>query len=269
MNAIKDYKIRIPQVISINWIGFYTLYKKEILRFLNVWIQTVFSPVVTLILFLAVFTIALGLNRNNILGHEYGVFILPGLICMQILQNSFANTSSSLMIAKVQGNIVDILYPPLSPMEVTAAMLLGAITRGLVIGFFSVLIIIPFAHVPVHNIFIILLFALLGSSMLACLGFITGLWAQKFDNMATVTNFIIIPLSFLSGTFYSIQNLHSVFYYISHGNPFFYAIDGFRYGFLGQSDGSIIIGFFYLTFINLALWVICYILFKKGYRIKS
>jgi ABC-2 type transport system permease protein len=131
MNAIKDYKIRIPQVISINWIGFYTLYKKEILRFLNVWIQTVFSPVVTLILFLAVFTIALGLNRNNILGHEYGVFILPGLICMQILQNAFANTSSSLMIAKVQGNIVDILYPPLSPMEVTAAMLLGAITRGL------------------------------------------------------------------------------------------------------------------------------------------
>ena len=137
MNAIKDYKIRIPQVISINWIGFYTLYKKEILRFLNVWIQTVFSPVVTLILFLAVFTIALGLNRNNILGHEYGVFILPGLICMQILQNAFANTSSSLMIAKVQGNIVDILYPPLSPMEVTAAMLLGAITRGLIIGFFS------------------------------------------------------------------------------------------------------------------------------------
>jgi ABC-2 type transport system permease protein len=169
MNAIKDYKIRIPQVISINWIGFYTLYKKEILRFLNVWIQTVFSPVVTLILFLAVFTIALGLNRNNILGHEYGVFILPGLICMQILQNAFANTSSSLMIAKVQGNIVDILYPPLSPMEVTAAMLLGAITRGLIIGFFSVLIIIPFAHVPVHNVFIILLFALLGSSMLACL----------------------------------------------------------------------------------------------------
>ena len=269
MSAIKDYKIKIPQTMSINWIGFYTLYKKEILRFLNVWIQTVFSPVVTLILFLAVFTIALGLNRNNILGHEYGVFILPGLICMQILQNAFANTSSSLMIAKVQGNIVDILFPPLSPMEVTVAMLLGAITRGFIIGFFSVLIIIPFAHVPIHSIFIILIFALLGSSMLACLGFITGLWAQKFDNMATVTNFIIVPLSFLSGTFYSIQNLHSVFYYISHVNPFFYAIDGFRYGFLGQADGSIIIGFFYLTFINLALWVICYILFKKGYRIKS
>jgi ABC-2 type transport system permease protein len=173
------------------------------------------------------------------------------------------------MIAKVQGNIVDILFPPLSAMEVTSAMLLGAITRGLIIGFFSVLVVIPFAHVPVHNIFIIFLFALLGSSMLACLGFITGLWAQKFDNMATVTNFIIIPLSFLSGTFYSIQNLHSIFYYISHANPFFYAIDGFRYGFLGQADGSIVIGFFYLTIINLALWFICYILFKKGYRIKS
>jgi len=269
MNAIKDYKIRTPEVININWIGFYTLYKKEILRFLNVWIQTVFSPVVTLVLFLAVFTVALGLNRNNVLGQEYGVFILPGLICMQILQNSFANTSSSLMIAKVQGNIVDILFPPLSAMEVTAAMLLGAITRGLIIGFFSVLVVIPFAHVPVYNVSIIFLFALLGSSMLACLGFITGLWAQKFDNMATVTNFIIIPLSFLSGTFYSIQNLHSVFYYISHANPFFYAIDGFRYGFLGQADGSIVIGFFYLTIINLALWFICYILFKKGYRIKS
>ncbi len=241
----------------------------EILRFLNVWIQTVFSPIVTLILFLAVFTVALGLNRNNVLGHDYGVFILPGLICMQILQNAFANTSSSLMIAKIQGNIVDILYPPLSAMEVTCAMLLGAITRGLIIGLFSILIMVPFAHIPIYSIFIIILFALLGSSMLACLGFITGLWSQKFDNMATVTNFIIVPLSFLSGTFYSIQNLHSLFYLISYVNPFFYAIDGFRYGFLGQADGSVILGFFYLTFINLALWVICYILFKKGYRIKS
>jgi ABC-2 type transport system permease protein len=255
--------------MSINWIGFYTLYKKEILRFLNVWVQTVFSPIVTLVLFLAVFTVALGLNRNNVLGHDYGVFILPGLICMQILQNAFANTSSSLMIAKIQGNIVDILYPPLNAMEVTCAMLLGAITRGLIIGLFSILVMIPFTHIPIYNIFIIILFALLGSSMLACLGFITGLWAQKFDNMATITNFIVVPLSFLSGTFYSIQNLHSVFYLISHVNPFFYAIDGFRYGFLGQADGSVILGFFYLTFINLALWVTCYILFKKGYRIKS
>lgn len=269
MNAIKDYKIRIPKAMSINWIGFYTLYKKEILRFLNVWIQTVFSPIVTLILFLAVFTVALGLNRNNVLGHDYGVFILPGLICMQILQNAFANTSSSLMIAKIQGNIVDILYPPLSAMEVTCAMLLGAITRGLIIGLFSILVMIPFANIPIYNVFIIILFALLGSSMLACLGFITGLWSQKFDNMATITNFIIVPLSFLSGTFYSIQNLHSLFYLISHVNPFFYAIDGFRYGFLGQADGSILLGFFYLTFINLALWLICYILFKKGYKIKS
>jgi len=269
MNAIKDYKIRIPKAMSINWIGFYTLYKKEILRFLNVWIQTVFSPIVTLILFLAVFTVALGLDRNNVLGHDYGVFILPGLICMQILQNAFANTSSSLMIAKIQGNIVDILYPPLSAMEVTCAMLLGAITRGLIIGLFSILVMIPFAHIPIYNVFIIILFALLGSSMLACLGFITGLWSQKFDNMATITNFIIVPLSFLSGTFYSIQNLHSLFYLISHVNPFFYAIDGFRYGFLGQADGSILLGFFYLTFINLALWLICYILFKKGYKIKS
>lgn len=196
MNAIKDYKIRVPKAMSINWIGFYTLYKKEILRFLNVWIQTVFSPIVTLVLFLAVFTVALGLNRNNVLGHDYGVFILPGLICMQILQNAFANTSSSLMIAKIQGNIVDILYPPLSAMEVTCAMLLGAITRGLIIGLFSILVMIPFAHIPIYNIFIIILFALLGSSMLACLGFITGLWAQKFDNMATITNFIVVPYLF-------------------------------------------------------------------------
>jgi len=188
---------------------------------------------------------------------------------MQILQNAFANTSSSLMIAKIQGNIVDILYPPLSAMEVTCAMLLAAITRGLIIGLFSILIMVPFAHIPIYNVFIIILFALLGSSMLACLGFITGLWSQKFDNLATITNFIIVPLSFLSGTFYSIQNLHSLFYLISHVNPFFYAIDGFRYGFLGQADGSILLGFFYLTFINLALWLICYILFKKGYKIKS
>lgn len=269
MNSIKEFKIRIPEIISINWLGFYTLYKKEVLRFCNVWAQTILAPVITLSLFLMVFTLALSGNRSDVLGFPYSTFILPGLICMQVLQNSFANTSSSLMIAKIQGNIVDILFPPLSSMEVTSAMLLGGITRGVMVGAFSVLVVIPFTQVPIHNFFIILIFATLGSSMLACLGFMAGLWALKFDHMATVTNFIIVPLSFLSGTFYSLKNLHSVFFYISHLNPFFYSIDGFRYGFLGQSDGPILFGFFYLLFVNMVLWFTCYMLFKKGYRIKS
>ena len=205
MSAIQyKYKIGVRRFGYVNWVGFYTLYLKEVQRFFKVWVQTIVSPIVTLLLFLTVFSLAIGSERTDVLGHKFTVFLVPGLIAMQIMQNAFANTSSSLMISKVQGNIVDILFPPLSAGEVTFSLILGGITRGLVVGFFSILVSILFIKVPIFSIFYIFIFALLGSLLLACIGFIAGLWADRFDNLAAVTNFIVIPLSFLSGTFFSI-----------------------------------------------------------------
>jgi len=173
------------------------------------------------------------------------------------------------MISKVQGNIVDILFPPLSAGEVTFALILGGVTRGLVVGFFSVLVSLFFIKIPFNHLFYVLAFASLGSALLAALGFIAGLWAEKFDNMAAVTNFVVVPLSFLSGTFFSISKLEGPIHIASQFNPFFYIIDGFRYGFLGQSDSNVNIGLLILIICNILLFGLCYLLFKKGYKIKS
>ena len=172
----QKYKIGSRRFGRVNWIGLYTLYIKEVLRFFNVWIQTILSPVVTFFLFLAVFSLAVGNGRADVLGHKFTIFLVPGLIVMQMMQNAFANTSSSLVISKMQGNIVDLLYPPLSAIEVTVAMLAGGITRGLVVGFASTAVCIMFIDVPIHNVFIIFVYGLLGSSLLASLGFLAGLW---------------------------------------------------------------------------------------------
>ena len=267
--AQHKYKIGVRRFGFINWIGFYTLYLKEVQRFFNVWLQTIVSPLVTLLLFLAVFSLAIGSDRSDVLGHKFTIFLVPGLIAMQIMQNAFANTTSSLMISKVQGNIVDILYPPLSPGEVTFAIILGGITRGVVVGLFSILVSLIFIKVPFNNIFYVIMFATLGSCFLSSLGFIAGLWAEKFDNMAAVTNFIVVPLSFLSGTFFSINRLEGPLYTMSQFNPFFYIIDGFRFGFLGQSDANVYNGIIILLICNAFLLLLCYLLFKKGYKIKS
>jgi ABC-2 type transport system permease protein len=173
------------------------------------------------------------------------------------------------MIGKIQGNIVDMLYAPLSALEVSMAIILAAITRSLLIAVISIVVFSLIVEIYIHNIFYILIFGFLSSFILGSLGFITGLWAEKFDHTATVTNFIIIPLSFLSGVFYSINNLPSFFQNISHVNPFFYMIDGFRYGFLGASDGSISFGIIYLTILSFIMWFIAFYLYKKGYKIKS
>ena len=262
------YKIGTRRFGKVNWIGLYTLYIKEVLRFFNVWIQTILSPVVTFFLFLAVFSLAVGSGREDVLGHKFYIFLVPGLIVMQMMQNAFANTSSSIMISKMQGNIVDLLYPPLSAIEVTVAMLSGGITRGLVVGVVSISVSIVFIEIPIHNIFIIFIYGVLGSSLLSSLGFLAGLWSEKFDNMAAVTNFIIVPLSFLSGTFYSIKNLNIYIQTVSSLNPFFYVIDGFRYGFLGASDGSLVTGLIVLTITNIITCYFCYFLFNKGYKLK-
>jgi len=263
------YKIYEKNFGYVNWLGFYTLYRKEILRFLKVAIQTIISPLVTSLLFLMVLSLAIGNERGEALGYPFITFLAPGLIAMQIIQQAFSHTSSSIMIGKIQGNIVDVLYAPLSAAEVTLATILAAVTRSFIIAAFSIMVFSFIIELHFHSFYYIFIYTLLGSFILGSIGFIVGLWAEKFDNMASATNFIIVPLSFLSGTFYSIERLPAILQKISEWNPFFYIIDGFRYGFLGVSDGSLKFGLLYLSILSCLTWFVSYILFKKGYKIKS
>ena len=263
------YKIFEKKFGYVNWIGFWTLYKKEVLRFLIVVIQTIISPLVTSLLFFLVLSLAIGNDRGNVLGFPFITFLAPGLIAMQVIQQAFSHSSSSIMIGKIQGNIVDILYAPLTPAEITLATNLAACTRSLLIALVSIIVFSFIVELHIHNFFFILVYTILGSFILSSVGLIIGLWAEKFDHMASATNFIIVPLSFLSGTFYSIEKLPDILKNISEFNPFFYIIDGFRYGFLGVSDGSIEFGLSYLVILSCLTWFVSYILFKKGYKIKS
>ncbi|MDC0396278.1 ABC transporter permease [Candidatus Pelagibacter sp.] len=265
----KKYQIRLKKFGFINWIGFKSLWFKECNRFMAVWQQTLLSPLVSSLLFLSVLTLALGNERGDVLGHSFISFLAPGLIAMSILTQSFSHSVSSLMIGKIQGNIVDMLYAPLSALEVSMAIILAALTRSFLIAIISIGVFSLIVEMPINNILFIFIFGFLSAFILGSLGFIAGLWAEKFDHTATVTNFIITPLSFLSGVFYSIDKLPNFFQTISHINPFFYMIDGFRYGFLGKSDGSINIGLIYLTILSVAMWYVAFFLYKKGYKIKS
>ncbi len=265
----KKYQISIKKFGFINWIGFKSLWLKECNRFIVVWQQTLLSPLVSSLLFLSVLSLALGDNRENVLGYSFTSFLAPGLIAMSILTQSFSHSVSSLMIGKIQGNIVDILYAPLSALEVSMAIILAALTRSFLIAIISIVVFSLIVEVPINNIFFIFIFGFLSAFILGSLGFIAGLWAEKFDHTATVTNFVITPLSFLSGVFYSIDKLPQFFQTISYINPFFYMIDGFRYGFLGKSDGSIIVGLIYLTILSIIMWFVAFYLYKKGYKIKS
>jgi len=265
----KNYKIQEKKFGSVNWIGFWTLYKKEVLRFLIVAIQTIISPLVTSLLFLFVLSLAIGNERGEVLGFPFITFLAPGLIAMQVIQQGFSHSSSSIMIGKIQGNIVDILYAPLTAGEITLATNLASCTRSFIIATTSIIIFNFIVELEFYNFFYIFIFTFLGSFILSSIGIIVGLWAEKFDHMASATNFIIIPLSFLSGTFYSIDRLPNSLQNVSQINPFFYIIDGFRYGFLGVEDGSVKFGLFYLIILSFLSWLAAYILFKKGYKIKS
>ena len=266
----KKYKLKNTVTFGfVNWIGLWTLYKKEVLRFFNVWIQTILSPLISSLLFLLVLSLAIGADRGNVLGVPFVIFLAPGLISMQVIQQSFSHSSSSFMIGKIQGNIVDILYAPLSPAEVTISISLAAITRSLIIAIVTISTFKLFVDIKITNYFLLITFTLLSSFLLGNLGIIAGLWSEKFDDNAIVTNFVIVPLSFLSGTFYSIERLPDFLQTISKVNPFFYMIDGFRYSFIGTADGSITIGLIYLTVLSLVSWLVCYLLYKKGYKIKS
>tara|TARA_Y100000591_G_scaffold329227_1_gene357368 strand:- start:5074 stop:5886 length:813 start_codon:yes stop_codon:yes gene_type:complete len=263
------YKIGSRRFGRINWIGAWTLYQKEVLRFLIVWIQTLFSPLVSSLLFLLVLSLAIGAEREEVLGVSFINFLAPGLIAMQVIQQAFSHSSSTFMISKIQGNIVDILYAPLSPSEVTISVILAAVTRSLFIAIISILTFYLLIDLRITSYTFLLLFTFLSSFILGAIGVIAGLWAEKFDHMATVTNFVIIPLSFLSGTFYSINKLPETLQTISKLNPFFYMIDGFRYSFIGVADGSIHVGVIYLIILSMVLWFITYLLYKNGYKIKS
>ena len=263
------YQIGVRRFGLVNWIGLYSLYVKEVSRFLIVWAQTLLSPLVSSLLFLSVLTLALGNDRGEVLGYSFISFLAPGLIVMSIVQQSFSHSVSSLMIGKIQGNIIDTLLAPLSAIEVTLAIIFAAVTRGLVILIISIVVFSLIVEIHIYSIFYIFIGAFLGTFILGALGFITGLWAEKFDHTATITNFIITPLSFLSGVFYSIERLPNFFQSISKINPFFYIIDICRFGFLGVSDGSIGIGLVYLTILSIIVWLISYYLYKIGYKIKS
>ena len=208
MSDIKNkYKIYEKKFGYVNWIGVWTLYKKEVLRFLIVAVQTVISPLVTSLLFLLVLSIAMGSGRGEVLGYPFITFLAPGLIALQVFQQAFSHSSSSIMIGKIQGNIVDILYAPLTAAEITVAINLAACTRSVMIALVSMIVFTFLVDMEYHNFLYIFIFTFLGSFILSSIGIIIGLWAEKFDHMASATNFIIVPLSFLSGTFYSIDRL--------------------------------------------------------------
>ena len=265
----KKYQIGVRKFGLVNWIGLRTLYIKEVSRFLVVWAQTLLSPLVSSLLFLSVLSLALGNERGEVLGFSFISFLAPGLIAMSIIQQSFSHSVSSLMIAKIQGNITDTLFAPLSAAEVSLAIILAAVTRSIVILIISIIVFSLIVELHIYSILYIFVGAFLGSFILGALGFITGLWAEKFDHTATITNFIVTPLSFLSGVFYSVDRLPAFFQSISKINPFFFIIDITRFGFLGVSDGFIVFGLFYLTILAFMMWFLSYYLYKIGYKIKS
>lgn len=253
-----------------NTLGVWTLYKKEVLRFIKVLGQTVAAPVIQSLLFLVVMSVIFGDLRSDVNGVPFAAFIAPGLIMMQILQNSFANTSSSLLVSKVQGNIVDFLMPPLSATELTAAFAAGGMTRGVAVAIVSWFAMVWFAPLSVHNFVEVAFYAIGASLMLSFLGIIGGIWSEKFDHLATITTFIIMPATFLSGTFYSVTQVPEQWQWIIHLNPVFYLIDGFRAGFIGQSDSDAWwIGVAVVIGLNIVLAFVCHHMFKRGYNLKA
>jgi ABC-2 type transport system permease protein len=260
-----------PVLKGVNWGGLKTLYIKEVRRFFKVQMQTVWAPAITTLLYLAIFTVAMGRAGRIVMGVHFADFIAPGLIVMAMMQNAFANASFSLLVGKIQGNIVDYLMPPLSTGELIAGLVGAAVTRAFLVGFavWLVMLIWPGVSVDVRHPALVLWFGLMGALLLSFLGLLTSLWADKFDHAAAVTNFVVTPLSLLSGTFYSVKQLAPTFRAVSHANPFFYVISGFRAGFLGISDSPLWIGAIGLLVLNLILWAICYALLRSGWKIKA
>ena len=252
-----------------NWIGLRALYAKEVRRFMKVGMQTVGAPVVTSLLYMLVFSVATTGARAQAGGLPFVVFLAPGLIMMTVLNNAFANSSSSLLQLKMQGLTQDILTPPLSPGELTLGFLLGAVTRGVLVGMVTWLCVIPFAGLWAAHPWAIAYYGLTACVIMALTGLLAALWAVKFDHLATVTNFVIMPLTFLSGTFYSVARMPEPFRTASRFNPLFYLIDGFRYGFIGRSEQPLALGAGFVLILAVVLGLTVWRLFAVGYRLKT
>ncbi len=256
-------------VHSINWRGFYTLFAKEVWRFLKVTTQTVLTPMVTVLLYLVVFASVLSEQVEVYAGVGYLAFLVPGLIMLSVVQNAFSNTSSSLFQAKQNGNVLFVLLAPLSSAEFYWAYVGAATVRGVLVGLCVWLAALVFVRLPVEHPGIVLAFGVLGGALLGALGLIAAIWADKWDHISAFQNFVILPLSFLSGVFYSINQLPGIWAQLSWYNPFFYLIDGFRYGFIGVSDANVSLSLFITLLSLLVVSVFCLRLLDSGYKLRS
>ena len=259
---------------AVNWTGLQTLYVREVRRFLKVVFQTVVAPIISTLLFLVVFTQAFGASRPAVGDVPFIEFLTPGLVMMAVLTNAFTNSSSSLIIGKVQGSIVDVLMPPLSPGEIALAIVGGAATRGVMVGAITAATCAAFMALSGHPMRIeafwaVIYFVFAAAIIFATLGVIGGIWAEKFDQLAAVTNFVITPLTFLSGTFYAVGNLPEPFRTISQFNPVYYLIDGFRSGFTGHAESSLFVGVSMTAGLMVFLGAGCYLLMRSGYKLKD
>ena len=270
MSKIDDTLVIRPIVIGrINRIGFWTLYWREVMRFVKIIGQTVAAPVVTTWLFLTVFSLALGTRAQSGVVDLVG-FLGPGLVMMAVLQNAFANSSTSLVVSKVQGNIVDLLMPPLGSYEVFFAVVAAAMTRGILVAIVAsaTLVVFDVRLIPLYP-HLVVIFLFLSTAIMGVLGLIAGIWAEKFDSLATISNFVIMPLAFLSGTFYTIDRLPESFRLLAWVNPVFYMIDGFRYAMMGFASASLLVGAGVLVLTLLVLSGLAITLLRTGYRLKA
>jgi len=266
----------VPQIHRVNQLGLWTLYIKEVRRFIKVQTQTIWAPAVTTLMQLVIFTVALGRGGRMVLGVDFATFVAPGLIVMGMMNNAFANASFNFLSGKMQGTIIDYLMPPLSEIELMLGLVGAAVTRAVLVGCALTLFMVlyPGVHLGVAHGWAIAWFGLMGSMLLAFVGLLSSMWAEKFDHNAAITNFIVTPLTMLSGTFYVIDNLAPAFQVVSRANPIFYVISGFRFGFLGASDIgdtnlAVLHGAFGLGVLNLALGALCFVLLRAGWKLKS
>ena len=266
----------VPIIHGINRLGLWTLYIKEVRRFIKVQTQTIWAPAITTLLFLVIFTVAMGRGNRIVLGVNFATFVAPGLIVMGMMNNSFQNASFSFLAGKIQGTIIDYLMPPLSTGEMMAGLIGGAMTRGILVGLAlaGAMLLWPGVNLSVAHPWAVAWFGLMGTALLALIGLLSSIWAEKFDHNAAVTNFVVQPLALLSGTFYVIDNLAPAFQIVSRFNPFFYVISGFRFGFLGQSDigatnQAVLHGALGLGLLNAALALLVYRVLRSGWKLKS
>nr|WP_298897716.1 ABC transporter permease [uncultured Altererythrobacter sp.] len=266
----------VPVISGVNRVGLWSLYIKEVRRFLKVHTQTIWGPAVTTLLFLIIFTVALGRGGREVLGAPFASFVAPGLIMMGMMQNAFANSSFSLLAGKIQGTIMDLLMPPLSHGELMAGIIGAAVTRAVMVGSTVALAMVlwPGVSLSIAHVWAVIWFGLMGAIMLSLMGLATSIWSEKFDHNAAITNFVVAPLSLLSGTFYVIDNLAPAFQAVSRANPFFYVISGFRYGFLGESDigegsGAVLQAAVGLGALNLGFAIIVYLVLLSGWKLKD